>query len=65
MDLQQFIQVTLLLSVEKLTEVMKVLEDAGADSLADLAFCEVEDFLGILKPVQIRKLLYRAKEGTF
>ena len=51
---------------DKLDKVVECLEDLGTSSLADLAFVEVEDMKGILKPIQCRRLVIAwSRKGVY
>jgi len=59
-ELKLVIQEHLCLSDEVLAEVLKAIQEAGADNLDDAReFVLEKDLTGILKPIQIRKLLKR------
>ncbi|XP_018007551.1 uncharacterized protein LOC108665318 [Hyalella azteca] len=62
-EIRNVIQKYLNLSDEVLSEVVKTIQDAGAENLSEaIEFIQEKDLAGVLKPIQIRKLLKRWSE---
>lgn len=45
------------LEVDKVKSVLRMLQELGATDIADLPLVKEEDFNGIIKPIQARKLI--------